>query len=149
MNSVAIAAMLLKNNTLQQPPGNVQIIHTFTTPIWMQIIIIKFLESMCLKTGLSTCQQTRYVEPMVVQFWASVADGGPALNQHWVDVSCLCGPDKPHCLLFIYNPNGALTIVCLFINLNDSPNIVQVDEQTSFGEPPSCVRGVDRGCCDW
>ena len=28
---------------------------------------------------------------MLVQCWASVADGGPALNQHWVNVLCMPG----------------------------------------------------------
>ena len=26
---------------------------------------------------------------MLVQYWASVADGGPTLYQHWVNMSCL------------------------------------------------------------
>ena len=38
-----------------------------------------------------TTQQTRHINPMVVQCWASVVDGGPALDHHWVDVSCLLG----------------------------------------------------------
>ena len=33
----------------------------------------------------------RGIEPMLYQCWASVVDGGPALEQHWVDVSCLLG----------------------------------------------------------
>ena len=28
---------------------------------------------------------------MLVQCWASVTDGGPTLNQHYVNVSCLLG----------------------------------------------------------
>ena len=32
--------------------------------------------------------------PMMVQCWASVADGGPALNQHWVNVPCLLGTEE-------------------------------------------------------
>ena len=32
-------------------------------------------------------QQTRKVHPMLVQCWASVVDGGPTLNRHWVNVS--------------------------------------------------------------
>ena len=34
------------------------------------------------KTNIT--QQTRYTDPMLVLCWASVADDGPALNQHWV-----------------------------------------------------------------
>ena len=36
-------------------------------------------------------QQTRYMEPMLVHCWPSVVDGGPALNQHRVTVSCSRG----------------------------------------------------------
>ena len=36
-------------------------------------------------------QQTRDNHPMLVQCWASVADGGPTLYQHRVNVSCLLG----------------------------------------------------------
>ena len=37
---------------------------------------------------LGVFQQTGYTDPMLVQCWASVADDGPTLNQHWVSVSC-------------------------------------------------------------
>ena len=43
----------------------------------------------CRCQGWQPSQQTRYVDPMLDQCWASVYDGGPALVQHWVDVSCL------------------------------------------------------------
>ena len=33
---------------------------------------------------------------MLAQCWASVADGGPALRQHWVNVSCLMGRQCTH-----------------------------------------------------
>ena len=38
-------------------------------------------------------QQTPDIEQMLVQCWADVVDGGPTLNQHWFNVSCLLGPD--------------------------------------------------------
>ena len=38
-----------------------------------------------------TAQQTRGVEPELILCWASIADGGPELDQHWVNVSCLLG----------------------------------------------------------
>ena len=38
-----------------------------------------------------TTQQTRDVDPMLVQCWSIVYDAGPTLNQHWVDGSCLLG----------------------------------------------------------
>ena len=34
-------------------------------------------------------QQTRDMEPILVQYWADVVDGGPTLNQHWFSVSCV------------------------------------------------------------
>ena len=36
-------------------------------------------------------QQTRDVHSVPVQCWASVADSGPTLNRHCVNVSCLLG----------------------------------------------------------
>ena len=36
-------------------------------------------------------QQTRGVEPVLVWCWANIADCGPALDQHWVNVSFLLG----------------------------------------------------------
>ena len=33
-------------------------------------------------------QQTRAIEPLLVQCWASVVDGGPTLNQQWLNISC-------------------------------------------------------------
>ena len=36
-------------------------------------------------------QQTRDVDPMLIQCWSSVYDAGPPLNQHRVNVSCLLG----------------------------------------------------------
>ena len=36
-------------------------------------------------------QQTRYINPMLVQYWPIVYDTGPTMNQHWVDVSCFLG----------------------------------------------------------
>ena len=50
--------------------------------------------SMCAQArgDASTPQQTQVIDPMLVQCWASVVDGGPTLDQHWVYVSCLLGP---------------------------------------------------------
>ena len=49
---------------------------------------------LCMCVCVCVCvsaQQTQCFNPMLVQCWASVEDGGPTLNQHWVDVSCLLG----------------------------------------------------------
>ena len=45
-------------------------------------------------TGLKAAQQARGVEPVLVWCWASVADGGPALDQHWVNVVFAGSVDK-------------------------------------------------------
>ena len=39
----------------------------------------------------AAAQQTRDIEPMLVWCWASVADVGLELDQHWVNVLCLPG----------------------------------------------------------
>ena len=36
-------------------------------------------------------QQTRDVDPMLVQFWPTIYDAGPASNQHWFNALCLLG----------------------------------------------------------
>ena len=36
-------------------------------------------------------QQTRDIEPLLVQCWSTVYDAGPTLNQQWLNVSCLLG----------------------------------------------------------
>ena len=36
-------------------------------------------------------QQTRDIDPMLEQCWASVVDGSPTFKQHWVDVSFFPG----------------------------------------------------------
>ena len=40
---------------------------------------------------IASSQQTQDVESMLVLRWSSVVDGGPLLNQHWLNVSCLLG----------------------------------------------------------
>ena len=47
----------------------------------------KCLSSVCNQVA----QQTRDVDPMLFQCWASVEDDGPTLKQHWVKVPCLLG----------------------------------------------------------
>ena len=39
----------------------------------------------------TTSQQTQDVKLMLFQCRANVADGGPTLKQHWLNVSCLLG----------------------------------------------------------
>ena len=56
-------------------------------------------EFACTKTGATAvsvmAQQTCAVGPTLVYCWASVVDGGPAVNQCWANVSCLLGADGP------------------------------------------------------
>ena len=44
--------------------------------------------------GVCISQQTRDVDPTLVQCWADVVDGGTTLSQHWVSLSCLLGIDS-------------------------------------------------------
>ena len=53
-------------------------------------------------SGLAT-QQTRYSNPLLVQCWASVVDGGPTLDQHWFDVSCLLGSESKTLIQCCFN----------------------------------------------
>ena len=48
----------------------------------------EFLQTEMNSTGFAT---RRDVDPMLVQCWPDVVDGGATLNQHWVNVSCLLG----------------------------------------------------------
>ena len=38
-----------------------------------------------------TSQQTRDIDQMLLLCWVSVVDGGPTLQQHLVNISCLLG----------------------------------------------------------
>ena len=51
---------------------------------------------------------------MLVLSWASVADGGPELDQHWVNVLCLLGLMTGHiCVLHITGCEDIKTVVQL------------------------------------
>ena len=41
-----------------------------------------------------SAQQTRDIVPLLFQFWSTVYDAGPTLNQQWDNVSCLLGVTK-------------------------------------------------------
>ena len=43
------------------------------------------------RTGIPTQQALGVVDPMLIYCWASVAEGGPTLNRHSVNRSCLLG----------------------------------------------------------
>ena len=45
-------------------------------------------------------QQTRVIDPMLVQCWTTVSDGGPTLRQHRASVSC--DPTRPPVTSMIY-----------------------------------------------
>ena len=57
---------------------------------WASIVTVH-AHLTCRSMSDPTRKKTRYTDPMLVQCWASVAAGGPALNQHWVSVSCWLG----------------------------------------------------------
>ena len=52
----------------------------------------QILTSIDLTSKIVLTQSVRHIEPMflsLVQWWASIGDGGPALNPHWFNVLCL------------------------------------------------------------
>ena len=53
----------------------------------------EMLAYVCL-CAVGTSQQTRGADTMLVRCWADVVDGGPTLNQHCVNVSCLLGSHR-------------------------------------------------------
>ena len=65
-------------------------------------------------TASPAAQQTRGVEPVLVLCWASYADGGLELDQHWVNVSCLLGVLTGHiCVLHITGCKDIKTVAQL------------------------------------
>ena len=46
-------------------------------------------ERQALTIAACPSQQARDIQSMLGQRWASIADGGPALNRHRLNVSCL------------------------------------------------------------
>ena len=45
----------------------------------------------CILVKQNKFQQTRDVDPMLIQCWFNIKDDEPMLNQHWVNVPCLLG----------------------------------------------------------
>ena len=62
--------------------------------------------------AITTAQQTREIEPFLVQCWASVVDDGPTLKQKWPNVSCcwvgLGKHSSMHFLYIIYHTDSYL-----------------------------------------
>ena len=48
------------------------------------------LQFHCLFIAVDT-RQTRDIESLLVQCWTSVVDGGPTLNQQWLNIWCFLG----------------------------------------------------------
>ena len=72
-------------------------------------------------TGLNAAQKTQGVEPVLVWCWASVADGGPALDQHWVNVVFAGSVDKCFALKRNNKFSSVHSLYCLqepFENIN-------------------------------
>ena len=64
------------------------------TKKWRWFNIVQMLFKCFVFTGLNAAQQTRDVKSLLVRCWANVADGGPALDQHWVNVVFAGSVDK-------------------------------------------------------
>ena len=54
-----------------------------------------------------TTQQTRYINTMLNQYWTTVYDAGPTLDQQWVDVSYLLGSMGMYPVMFQYRTSFA------------------------------------------
>ena len=81
-------------------------------------------------TAWHAAQQTPGVEPVLVLCWVSVADGGPKLDQHWVNVSCLPEVLTGHiCVLHITGCEDIKTVAQLIkpkddlVTVNHLPSI--------------------------
>ena len=94
-------------------------------------------------------QQTRDVDPMLVYFWASVADGGPKIDQHWVNVSCLLAsiPAKRKIvepkLIYCWSSgvDGELTLIQHWFNVFYSQiGLWSGVHKKDKGGPPCCRR---------
>ena len=66
---------------------------------------------------------------MLVWCRVSVADGGTELDQHWVNVFCFRGVDRPHCVSYIAGCKGIKTVVQL---IEPEDDLVAVDIKTRF-----------------
>ena len=63
---------------------------------------------------VSVSQQTRGIQPMLIQCWSSVFDAGPTLKQHWLNASCLlCGDSAGHVLLYPHQSSLSDELVSL------------------------------------
>ena len=91
-------------------------------------------------TAWLAAQQTRGVEPVLVLCWASVADGGPELDQHWVNLSCLLGVLTGHiCVLHITWCEDIKTVAQL---IEPKDDLVTVDHLPGSKSWHSEVSGV-------
>ena len=93
--------------------------------------IYLWFNTLCLLT-----QQTRDVQPMLVQCWASVEDDGPTLYQHWLNVSCLL-------VRYMYSTNVVLMLHGRVTECSQHWLIVSSTEDWFWGE------GGGGGCDPW
>ena len=59
----------------------------YTICYWITMITCTLITHQVRLVSMGS-QQTRDVQPMLVQCWPTVFDAGPTLFQHWVNVSC-------------------------------------------------------------
>ena len=99
-----------------------------------------YIGSMSACTAWPAAQQTRGVEPVLVLCWASVADSGPELDQHWVNVSCLLRVLRGHiCVLHITGCEDIKTVAQL---IEPKDDLVTVDHLPGSKSWHSEVSGV-------
>ena len=89
---------------------------------------------------LTRSSANRSVEPVLVLCWASVAEGGQNLVQHWVNVSCLLGVLTGHiCVFHITGCEDNKTVAQLITPKDD---LVTVDHLPDSKSWHSEVSGV-------
>ena len=66
--------------------GRIKIVMT-TVYVFMMICLTIYI------TNEDYTRKTRHIETMLVKCWPTICDAGPALNQHFFNVSCLLGND--------------------------------------------------------
>ena len=86
-----------------------QISQICKSPLFYRRVVTPTLHSGKYDSSIPT-QQTRGVQPMLCQWWASAVGGGPTLKQHLLNSSCLLGRTKSN------SPSAVLHITVLLSN---------------------------------
>ena len=88
-------------------------------------------------TARLAAQQTRDVEPVLVLYCASVAGGGPELDQHRVNILCLLGVLTSHiCVFHITGCEDIKTVAQLIEHKDDLVTVDHLPGSKSYTARP-------------